>query len=584
MEWTKSKAVLSKMRQVLICNICQNTLVNPVSYGQCCHLFCSECIKSHPGGICPASGCSAVAEVRTLKHHKRMDSITKSIAKISHILGDEIPDEMIRHLSVEDEENEPDLLVGIDKKNIKTKDKSAEYDILADENRECFAVEPEVKKSTLKERNRQVSGGKKPAPAKSVPVKRKRNESNNKKQPIVTVEQEPQKAANKIKVPEPPKAKDIPRTTGLNLDKRNKKGETQLHQAAVKGNLEAVRKLLREGASANTVDNAGWSPLHEAAAAGNTEMVSLLLNHGASPNIHDKNSNLTPLHDAAESGFVDIVRLLVSHGADTKARSSTGKTPFDVARNDGVSEALANTVCLMTESEAMDQSVIAEDVLMPTNVVLACPECSDSEMKKIVQAASSLKMHRPSRQFSENTTHCVLHTGKQLNILSCQLLGSLPLQEEWIFQCKQLGTMVDTEPFIYQHPDMTPEARQRSRDCRMRGQPRLFTGIHFYLAGGFDTKNLSKADLTKLLTLSGAKIVYREPNPENLPPTELTVAHYAEEESGLSNTSHIILYQEGSKKEPLLKYKMDHVKTLPVAWLVQSILQHKLVQPDLFVP
>ena len=98
------------------------------------------------------------------------------------------------------------------------------------------------------------------------------------------------------------------------------------------------------------------------------------------------------MHEAAECGYVDIVRLLVSHGADTKARSSTGKTPYDIALNDGVREALVNTVSLMTESEAMDQSVVVEDLMVPSNVVLACPESSDSDVKKISQAASSLKL------------------------------------------------------------------------------------------------------------------------------------------------------------------------------------------------
>ena len=140
----------------------------------------------------------------------------------------------------------------------------------------------------------------------------------------------------------------------------------------------------------------------------------MLLNHGASPNIHDKDTNLTPLHDAAESGFVDIVRLLVSHGADTKARNSTGQTPFDVALNEGIREALSNTVCMMTESEAMDQSVIAEELLVPSNVILACPESSDTELKKMVQAATLLKMSRPSRQLNEKSSHCILANGKQV--------------------------------------------------------------------------------------------------------------------------------------------------------------------------
>ncbi len=151
--------------------------------------------------------------------------------------------------------------------------------------------------------------------------------------------------------------------------------------------------------------------------SGNTELVSLLINHGASPNIQDKSSNLTPLHEAAECGYVDIVRLLVSHGADTKARSSTGKTPYDIAMNDGIRDALVNTVSLMTESEAMDQSVVAEDLMLPSNVVLACPESTDSELKKISQAASSLKITKPQKQFSISTTHCLLRSGKKVYFL-----------------------------------------------------------------------------------------------------------------------------------------------------------------------
>ena len=146
-----------------------------------------------------------------------------------------------------------------------------------------------------------------------------------------------------------------------------------------------------------------------------------------------------------------------------------------------------------------------------------------------------------------------------------------------------IGQLVDTEPFLLQSPDLTQEGRQRSRDCRIRGQPRLFTGLHIYLTGGFDQPNLSKAELQKIISLSGAKLVHREPNPENLPAGEQTVPHYAEEGSALSRTSHVILYQEGGKREPLVKYKMEHVKTLPLTWFLQSILQHRLLDPQLFL-
>ena len=58
------------------------------------------------------------------------------------------------------------------------------------------------------------------------------------------------------------------RRTAGSIEKRNRKGETSLHAAAVKGDLTTIRDLLGKGANPNTVDNAGWSPLHEASIAG----------------------------------------------------------------------------------------------------------------------------------------------------------------------------------------------------------------------------------------------------------------------------------------------------------------------------
>jgi hypothetical protein len=53
-----------------------------------------------------------------------------------------------------------------------------------------------------------------------------------------------------------------------NLEKKNLKGETPLHAAAVRGDTAALQKYLGLGADPNTTDHAGWTPLHEAAGAG----------------------------------------------------------------------------------------------------------------------------------------------------------------------------------------------------------------------------------------------------------------------------------------------------------------------------
>ena len=73
--------------------------------------------------------------------------------------------------------------------------------------------------------------------------------------------------------------------TSSNVDKRNKKGETQLHIACRLLLENKAKSLLALGADPNTQDFAGWTPLHEVAQASNVALVDMLLEHGANPNV-----------------------------------------------------------------------------------------------------------------------------------------------------------------------------------------------------------------------------------------------------------------------------------------------------------
>lgn len=46
--------------------------------------------------------------------------------------------------------------------------------------------------------------------------------------------------------------------------KVNAQGETQLHLAAINGDVNKCQRLFEQGASVSVHDCAGWSPLHEA--------------------------------------------------------------------------------------------------------------------------------------------------------------------------------------------------------------------------------------------------------------------------------------------------------------------------------
>ncbi|KAM8709744.1 hypothetical protein ACLKA7_016536 [Drosophila subpalustris] len=112
--------------------------------------------------------------------------------------------------------------------------------------------------------------------------------------------------------------------------KRNNKGETQLHQACIAGNLELARRLIEQGHTVNVRDHAGWLPLHEASNHGFRDIVELLLDKGATVAINDKGGTscdgITPLYDACANGFLDVAELLLERGADATVRTDYNET------------------------------------------------------------------------------------------------------------------------------------------------------------------------------------------------------------------------------------------------------------------
>lgn len=72
-------------------------------------------------------------------------------------------------------------------------------------------------------------------------------------------------------------------------------GQTALHFAASKSNLDAAKTLLQHKASARVKDKRGQLPLHRAAAVGNVPMVKLLLENRSAVNASDMDG-CTALH------------------------------------------------------------------------------------------------------------------------------------------------------------------------------------------------------------------------------------------------------------------------------------------------
>ena len=64
----------------------------------------------------------------------------------------------------------------------------------------------------------------------------------------------------------------------------------------------------------------------------NTQAVRKLLEQGCDPNVCDDPAGITPLHYAAQIGNLEIATILVVAGANTFALSCDGYAPLDIAK------------------------------------------------------------------------------------------------------------------------------------------------------------------------------------------------------------------------------------------------------------
>ncbi|KAM9100126.1 ankyrin repeat domain-containing protein 12 isoform 1-T3 [Sarcophilus harrisii] len=160
------------------------------------------------------------------------------------------------------------------------------------------------------------------------------------------------------------------------VNKRNERGETPLHMAAIRGDVKQVKELISLGANVNVKDFAGWTPLHEACNVGYYDVAKILIAAGADVNTQGLDDD-TPLHDSASSGHRDIVKLLLRHGGNAFQANKHGERPVDVAETEELELLLKREVPLSDDDESFTDSEETPSV-NPSSV----DENIDSEAEK----------------------------------------------------------------------------------------------------------------------------------------------------------------------------------------------------------
>lgn len=110
---------------------------------------------------------------------------------------------------------------------------------------------------------------------------------------------------------------------GADIESKDQYGQTPLHWAAIKNDLEVLKVLVKKNANLNAKNEFGNSALHLAVDHKSDHALQILIEEKANINITN-DGNETPLHNAAFDGKIDIVKILLANGANTEVKDELG--------------------------------------------------------------------------------------------------------------------------------------------------------------------------------------------------------------------------------------------------------------------
>ncbi|MDB4474474.1 ankyrin repeat domain-containing protein, partial [Opitutaceae bacterium] len=128
-------------------------------------------------------------------------------------------------------------------------------------------------------------------------------------------------------------------------------GTMELADALERGNHEAARQLMAQGAAVDAAQVDGTTPLQWACYRDDTEIALELLKAGADPALANR-YGVTPLYLACLNGNASIINQLIAKGIDPNSRRQSGETALMTAARTGKLAAVRALIAAGAEVEA----------------------------------------------------------------------------------------------------------------------------------------------------------------------------------------------------------------------------------------
>eukprot|EP00929_Paragymnodinium_shiwhaense_P041710 TRINITY_DN21654_c0_g1_i1.p1 TRINITY_DN21654_c0_g1~~TRINITY_DN21654_c0_g1_i1.p1 ORF type:complete len:759 (+),score=302.97 TRINITY_DN21654_c0_g1_i1:314-2590(+) len=159
-----------------------------------------------------------------------------------------------------------------------------------------------------------------------------------------------------------------------------------IHEAALRGNIKALKTMIEEGQKVDELDAKKIAPLGFAVAAGQLEAVKVLVDSGADLKVKDGQNN-TLLHYAAGYGHINILKELLVMGESTYADNQWAELKND--KNQTVVDA-----AVVNKQDAVIDFLV-ERLQLPERPVKKQPPPAPAAAKPEVEEAEVISMGKP---------------------------------------------------------------------------------------------------------------------------------------------------------------------------------------------